>query len=197
MNTLPIVRKAPTNKTMGIELECVMSHSAPFMLNGWHGFFYGGRDMSIRTVAWDETGVEFVSQPLTYDWLKKETSKLFKKVGAHYRTNASCGIHVHVSKKWLTDKKAREIYAVLKDLTDDDMRHLFGRPWNRWTEDPIGYRYCCVNITNKATNEFRVFAAGKEKWAQYCIDCAKYMVEHSHHLNVDALMAFRDCYKEL
>lgn len=193
MNTLKKVRKAPSNKTMGIEIEGLVLEDATD-LGEWLGFFYRGYDMSIRTIGRYEA-VEFVSQPLTYDWLTKETRKLFKRIEGNWVSNDSCGIHVHVSKKWFSDKKAKEVYTLLNDLTEDDIKHIFGRYLSRWTQEIFGQRNCTVNITNKFTNEFRVFASGNTvEWALYCLACTKYMVEHAHHLTADGLRAFRDCY---
>lgn len=192
MNTLDKVRKAPVAKCMGIEIETTIGSQAYYNnIRKYHSFFYAGNDGSIDA-DWGMKGIEFVSQPMPYDWLKKEIAKLYKKFAME--ANSSCGIHVHVSKKWLSDKKAREIYTVVSRMVNEDLVHVFGRGINSYTNEPIGDRYCLVNIKNKHTNEFRMFKSGNEKWAQYCVDCAKYMVDHAHHLSIDGLLAFRDMY---
>jgi hypothetical protein len=193
MNTLEKVRKAPSNKAMGIEIECVLPRTMIEDLPEYLGFFYKGEDYSIDS-DWAEKGVEFVSQPLTYEWMNKEIKKLYAKVGHALKTNASCGIHVHVSKKWLSDKKAKDIYDVLKNLTDDDLRTLFGRGRNSYTSAHYGTRYCLVNETNKHTNEFRMFKSGNQHWALYCIAMSQFMVEHAHHLTASMLFAFNEDY---
>ena len=192
MNTLDKVRKAPSCKTMGIEIEGALPYDVYNSLPDYCGFFYKGYDGSITGLR--GRNVEFVSQPLTYPWMQKEIDKLFKKIGPHFSYNDSCGIHVHVSKKWLSDKKAKEVYAVLKDLTQAELLFLFGRGSSRWTDENIGERYCTVNITNKHTNEFRVFKSGGRSWALYCVAISKFMVEHAHHLTSSMLFAFRDDY---
>lgn len=194
MNTLESVRKAPTNKTMGIEIECCARKSFP---GSWSGFFYCGSDGSISTTGWSDHGYEFVSQPLTHEWMHRELRKLYKTFKTlDVYTNNSCGIHVHVSKKWCTDKKAAAIWAFIKSISEVDFEDLFGRLPNsyctkrevRWQE-----RYRSINTTNTHTNEFRMFASSAdERWAHYCIDCVKYMVDNAYTLNISAFSAFRD-----
>lgn len=53
-------------------------------------------------------------------------------------------------------------------------------------------RYCIVNVTNSKTIEFRMFASGNVKWAQYCVELVNYLVENAFHLNVDAFNAAVD-----
>lgn len=195
MNTLKKVRKAPSNKTMGIEIEVCLSDENEVVYTDWLGFFYQGLDASIRTSSLRYVGREFVSQPLTHTWLHKELGKLYEKIKGDFQVNESCGIHVHVSKKWCSDKKAKEIFDVVNKFTPDQLNWVFGRGLNNYTDESWGHRYCLVNCTNKATNEFRMFKSGDCAWARYCIDCVKYMVEHAHHLTFEGLLAFRDMYK--
>jgi len=108
MNTLGSVRTPPHNKTMGIEIECFISTNHDDVMGNFHGFFYAGRDGSLSSDNYVQMGVEFVSQPLTKDWMIKEIKKLYKKF-PDTTVNRSCGIHIHVSKKWLSEKKAKAI----------------------------------------------------------------------------------------
>ncbi len=195
MNTLEQVRKAPTSKTMGIEIELIFPH---YFDKDWVGFFYAGRDGSICPDHWEQRGYELVSQPLTYPWMMKEIEKLFKALPKEVTHNNSCGIHVHVSKKWCSVKKAGEIWSVLQTMDQGDIAHVFGRSSNDYcliNNKKLGSRYLAINTTNAPTVEFRMFRSGGERWATYCIECTKYMVEHAHHLSIDGLLAFRDLYK--
>ena len=193
MNTLENVRKAPASKTMGIEIEMCVQYSH-MEDSSYFGFFYRGYDGSIRRNH-GTSGVEWVSQPLTFNWMKKEIGKLYKKLDGKFSVNGSCGIHVHVSRKWCSEKKAEAIYETLKELSGDDLYHIFGRSSTQWTDEPFGNRYCLVNNNPEKTIEFRMFKSGDEKWAQYCVDCVKYMVENAFHFTADGLRAFRDMYK--
>ncbi len=197
MNTLEQVRKPPTSKTMGIEIELIFPS---YFDKDWVGFFYAGHDGSIHPDHWGQRGYELVSQPLTYPWMMKEIGKLFKALPKEVTHNSSCGIHVHVSKKWCSVKKAGEIWNVLQSMDQSDVAYVFGRSSNAYCEinkNKLGSRYLAINTTNTPTVEFRMFRSGDGQWATYCIECTKYMVEHAHHLSIDGLLAFRDLYKEL
>jgi hypothetical protein len=203
MNTLDSVRKPPVAKCMGIEIECLIErHVHRALIDTHREFFFFGSDGSIDD-DWRNGfhGVEMVSQPLPKDWLKKQTRKVFAlldKEKAGMTSNRSCGIHVHVSKKWFSDAKAKSVFQVLDSLSSGDLCHIFGRYKNTYTDEPFGCRYSLVNVTNKHTNEFRMFASSANlQWALYCIDCAAYMVEHANHLSADGLRAFRDCYTNI
>ncbi len=199
MQTLATWRTPPHDRAIGIEVECFVSrdnYSAAEDKNQYrdfYGFFYAGSDGSINPPdRWRCFGREFVSQPLTPSWLKKELKKLYGTFNIEW--NDSCGIHVHVSKQWLTNKKAEAIQKWMASLSDDEFEHLFGRKPNRYcsTAAPKTDRYRAVNITNSKTNEFRMFSSGDLKWAQYCVDMAEYLVKNAYHLNYDAALAFKD-----
>lgn len=193
MNTLESVRKAPTNKTMGIEIECCARNRFDA---DWCGFFYCGSDGSILTTGWSDHGYEFVSQPLTHEWMHRELRKLYKTFKTlDVYTNNSCGIHVHVSKKWCSDKKAKAIWEFIKTMPLVDFEDIFGRQPNHYCDvvGNWGDRYIAVNSQNKHTNEFRMFKSSNDvRWALYCVDCVKYMVENAYTLNLSAFSAFRD-----
>jgi len=196
MQSLSSFRKPPIDKTVGIEIECFYSVFVTVERRQYSGFFYATSDGSINPDNWSQTAIEWVSQPLTCEWLKKEIVKLEKKYG-NWMWNESCGIHIHVSRKWLSEKKAGAIYAFIQSLSEDDYLHFFGRTTNNYcrTHYALGHsRYSAVNIENKHTVEIRVFRSGDAAWAQYCVDCVKYMVDHAYHLNVEAFSAFRRLY---
>jgi hypothetical protein len=200
MNTLDKVRKAPHNKTMGIEIECFLDSEVDGYVSPLykhHGFFYAGDDGSLSRDRWSQEGVEFVSQPLTKEWMVREIKKLYKKFPGLVANN-SCGIHIHVSKKWLANKKAKAIWDFIKSLDRSTYADFFGRTPNDYCGTTGLYgdsRYHVINSTNEHTIEFRMFKSGDEKWALYTVACVEYLMQNAYHLNVDAFYAFVDAEK--
>lgn len=195
MRSLASFRKPPSNFTMGMELECIVNNgtydSARYL---YHGFWYATTDASISPPTWNLQGMEFVSQPLTKEWLKKEIVRLGKKF--QWTHNDSCGIHIHVSRKWINEAKAELIHKFYCTLTAEQQKDLFGRPRNHYcrVEEWKTTRYNAVNVENTDTVEFRMFASGDVKWAQYCVDMADYLVRNARRLNIDAVYAARDLF---
>lgn len=195
MQSLPKFRVPPHNKTVGIEIECFTASCVAVEKYKHYGFFYATDDGSINPRSYAMSGVEFVSQPLPVDMLCKQLDKLGKKF--HWEHNSSCGIHVHVSRKWLSEKKAKAIYNWIKTLSYADMALLFGRVANTYCRNDVTFgstRYCAVNIMNTHTIEFRMFSSGNVAWAKWCVKLVEYMIVNAYHLNIDAAMAFRDMY---
>ncbi len=188
MNTLENVRKPPHRKTVGIEIECVSLERPRY---GHIGFWFAGDDASIS--SWPGHGVEYVSQPLSVQWMHRELNVLKKKVPA-WEVNDSCGIHVHVSRQWLTLQRADAVLKFLKSLDDITMMELFGRKPNHYCRTTCSKtsRYCAINITNEATTEIRSFASGDIRWAKWCVDFSVYLTEHAKHLNLDAVLAYKE-----
>lgn len=180
MNTLEKVRKAPHAKTMGIELECIVTFSDfEKVMNQFVGFFYAGNDGSIRPdySGGGSRGIEFVSQPLPYSALLREIDRLNKRV--IWRHNESCGIHVHVSRHWLNDVRAIRLQKSICALTNSEFASLFGRRPNDYCLRTARHtRYCAVNTTNSHTIEFRMFASGDAAWAKECLRRVKLLVEY-------------------
>lgn len=201
MKTLTDVRKAPNNRTMGIEIECFVQAECFIALFAKHfNFFYCGDDGSLRNRPWNHYGVEFVSQPLTVPWLHRQLKIFMKKQVGPIQHNSSCGVHVHVSKKWLSEKKAKAIYLFIQHAEVDDLYSLFGRYPNdycRRNHDFKKSRYNAINAEPEHTYEFRSFAShDQEWWFHWCIDFTNYLVDHAHHLNIDAMMAFKDWWNQ-
>jgi hypothetical protein len=194
-------RTPNTNKAMGIEIEC-------FFLHRWEddisipeythvGFFYAHTDASINTPSWRDIAREFVSQPLSAPWLKKEIHKLSRKLPT-WSTNESCGVHIHVSRKWLSDQRAQKIWDFVKSLPTADFYDFFGRKPNEYclvTGRLGATRYQTINTTNTNTIEFRMFKSGDPKWCCYCVDMVEYLINNANQLNISAVSAFRDQYK--
>lgn len=193
MQSLDSFRKPPCSRTLGIEIECLIESSRS--ISDYVGFFYATYDGSIVRDSFMQTGREFVSQPLTTNWLIKEIKRLEKRVGP-WDFNSSCGIHVHVSKKWLTKKRAKLIQEFYDSLSDQLRSIIFGRGHNQYTRRSCDVgehsRYRAVNITNDKTIELRMFSSGNAAWACYCVKLADYLVTFAHQLNVDAVLAFSE-----
>jgi hypothetical protein len=201
MQSLSSFRQAPSNIAVGIEIEGICSEKRiPWHDGGsYRGFFYITTDGSLSTyTSPSETKEHFyrerewVSQPLTPSWLKKELKKFGEKT--EYITNDSCGIHIHISREWCTIKRAKEIYAFYCGLSEQDRKYLFGRYSNDYCRTlSFGVtRYNAVNVENKNTVELRFFASGDWQWACYCVDMATWLVHNAKHLNVDAAYAEAD-----
>jgi len=196
MQSLSSFRTPDVDKTLGIELECVLEE--PFQAQRYIGFFYVTTDGSI--MGRDGYGREFVSQPLPSKWLKKELDRLQKKI-PQYSVNDSCGIHVHASRKWVTPKRLAALTQFFKDNIDgDDAQLLFGRRPNQYCrslyQQHYNERYYCINSTNPKTVEFRMFASGSIMWAKYCVDMVEYLITNAYHLNPTALYAASDLLKK-
>lgn len=196
MQSLSEFRDPDTVKTYGIEIECFFLLTAAPATYQHNGFFYAATDGSIKPTSYAETGVELVSQPMPVAWLCKEITRLQKRVG-EWRHNESCGIHVHVNRKWFTEKKAVAVRAWCKGLSRADCHDLFGREPNGYCcqDAPRWDRYGMVNTTNEKTVELRMFSSGDAKWAQYCVKMADWLVRNAFQLNLEAAYAARDLFK--
>lgn len=180
------VRQPPHNKCYGIEIECLVRdiNCRGKGFGHYDGFFLISSDCSI--VATYNQGVEFVSQPLPYRWLIKEIGKLGKRY--EWTSNGSCGIHVHVTKNAVSQKKITALKNALYDLNADQMRLLFGRHSSSYANNRYLYdRYAAVNVQNSATIEFRMFRSGDAEWAKECVRRTKLMVEHKGKYDFESL----------
>lgn len=196
MQSLSSFRKPDTNKTMGVEIEGYfhLDNDPYISARTYYGFFYATNDGSINPPNdRDWVSRELVSQPLPRNWLKKEVNKLFKKIKLH--SNESCGVHVHVSSKWLSEKKAHKIQAFYASLRPGEQELLFGRKSNLYCLTDINItktRYNAINATNANTIEFRMFKSGDASWVCYCLDMVDYLIRQANTLNIDTALAFRD-----
>lgn len=179
MNNLEYVRKPVHNKCFGMEIECILPYEeADKAQYKYHQFWYAGGDGSIITNG-RGSGIEFVSQPLPYKALQKQIGFLGKKF--NWIENASCGIHVHVGRQGVSEKRLRALYRSFGNLYEDEQRALFGRIENSYcrmsswiNSNP---RYDAINFTNAHTIEFRMFRSGDANWAKECLRRVKLMVE--------------------
>ena len=180
------IRKPPHNKTFGIEIEMIFdSRRAP--VYGHRGFWFIDSDGSIRPRDWDSEGRECVSQPMPYEMLLKQIDKLHKRIG-NWSHNASCGIHIHVSRQWLSETKAIAIRKGLQTMTHRQIEELFGRGPNDYCDPYYDGRYNSVNTQNSNTIEFRMFRSGDHNWAKECVRRANILVNHKGNYTYRELM---------
>lgn len=189
MGSLYDVRKPPHQRTMGIELECIIDDKAWNVCKsgGFWQFWYFTTDGSID-VPWGHRlyGAELISQPLPYEALIKQIKRLHKKIG-DWQHNESCGIHVHVSRKMFCSYRRREWLDFLCTLTSDQTKSLFGRASNTYCDPWSDNKYCAINSQHDATYEFRMFSSGNADWAIECVKRTYRMTLYRGPLNYDAV----------
>lgn len=169
----------------GIELEAGIHKDTNInfqqeIINKLPDCFFVHGDSSIYDCNWVKDAIEIVSHPMTYKWLKKNRQqwnkilRLRKKGLLSYKTN-SCGIHIHLTKSYFTEKhlyyfmimvyrqpvfttlisqrKARQLKN-WGSLTDaEDIKDL-----KKKAKDKHFYkRYTAVNLSNPNTIEIRIF----------------------------------------
>lgn len=216
MQSLSSFRAPDTNKTFGIEWEVCYSNffnPPPAVYGTYIKFFYVTSDGSIHCPIegswWTR---ELVSQPLPPRWLVKEMARLARALELtpfnpgpgqkSYRNqtmeemaNDSCGIHIHINRKWLNEAKAKLIFDWWKALSKEDKIQFFGRDTNSYCKPHWkSSRYDAINLTNLNTIEFRMFSSGGLKWAQWCVLFTEYLINNAKRLNIHAVQAFYDSY---
>jgi hypothetical protein len=171
-----------TDLFLGIELEVENVKDADMgdILEGLPHDIYAKEDSSINH------GCEFVSHPMTWEYLKAHPETWgyvldLKREGFKSYKTDTCGMHIHLSKsafgtlhlyKFLTlfygGRANREfIYKVSRRTRDrlEDWATLEGsnnaRGGRKYTAknkmDEDGQRHCAVNMTNPHTIEIRIF----------------------------------------
>lgn len=120
-------------------------------------------------------GFEVVSQPMTMDYFNSmDLSSLFAVVPK--MSDASCGLHVHVSRKAFDGKV--HLYKFIKLFNDNKefIKRVGGRSYNDYARqysnkisEAVGKkknlnRYSVVNITPNKTVEIRVFRGAKSEY---------------------------------
>lgn len=162
---------------LGFELEAGGVSSAARRdiaeaLSGYNsGFFYLKEDSSIP-----DYGFELVSHPITLkrhkelDWYGVFKEMYRGGMRSHDLGEESCGLHVHVSRNYLTDYKwllvdwfiskhqdKFEIIARRKETHWARFKKSDGLPIKEVYGKSIGSRYQAVNFENRNTVEFRLF----------------------------------------
>ena len=164
------------NLHVGIELEIQGYDKEDFckkMKNeyGNEDIFYMKEDGSLN----DEEGVEIVSQPMTYNFIKKSShfSRLFKLLDEYSMNDTcGCGLHFHLDREYC-DKDNNNIGSIIDCIVNtfsNFFENVGGRKFNSFcqkSEDKLfgdwgkrNYsRYYAVNFENSNTIELRFCAS--------------------------------------
>lgn len=168
-------------------------------------FFYCKHDGSLN-----DTGVEVVSYPLSYDTAKVMFYKLEALMRDHNMAGSrNCGVHVHINRDYfgndsiLYNGEMCYLMAKFENWTDD----IAQRDYSEWAElvevaqkvkstddgvinydeyfrsivDNYSGRYHSINKENFATLEFRIFHSGSLAYETLeSIECVKYICEYVH-----------------
>ncbi len=193
MGSISIVRKPPHAKTFGMELECYIPGddmaARAAIGKRWHGFWEATSDASIYG------GVEFVSQPMPYDMLVKQIKWLNKRFP--WTVTSKCGLHIHVSRQYWSDKREREFSDfLLSSPAIMRMTKWFGR--NTHYADVFASRvdkFRAINVLHDHTFEFRVWKAGDLAWTLEALRRTRAIVEYQGKYTVewmDTLCGIKD-----
>ena len=188
-NTLDKVRKAPHNKTFGVEIECFVPHrNAGIKIGSYYQMWFAGADGSLQDPRPTRRAVEFVSQPLPFNGLNRQIDWLWKKTGG-WEHNETCGVHVHVSAKQVSLKRVRQFADKLGAISAEEFCILFGRRPNQYCRNAfdIYSRYRAINFTNAHTVEFRMFSGGDAAWVKECVRRVRIMCHFRGPVTFDSL----------
>jgi len=122
-------------------------------------------------------GTEIVSHPMTYKWMQTNKNKWNKvlrlrKKGLRSYTTNTCGIHIHLTKSWFSEKHLYKFMKMIyhfpsftKLISQRRLNRL--REWasiedtedlRKKAKDKHFYkRYTAVNLSNSNTIELRIF----------------------------------------
>lgn len=163
-----------TSEYFGIEIEVSQKNNgnknncAETLDN--YDFLYMKEDASVTN------GFEIVTHPLSYKFIKKHIPNILeitRKDMKGYRAK-SCGIHIHVPKKYLSNLQLAKVLLFFQ-FNEDFILTISQREninsLNQWSsivkdkkenfvmaKTKAGYnRYRAINLCNSATIEFRIF----------------------------------------
>ena len=160
---------------VGIELEIQGYDRDGFCsdMNKKYGnedIFYMKEDGSLD----DERGVEIVSNPMTYEFIKNENyfKDLFDKMKMYEMDDTdNCGLHFHIDREFCNSKEYLSVIDYIVNVFSDYFAAIGGRDFNeysdyckrtpdkeRWGEDNYS-RYYAVNFENTKTIELRFCAS--------------------------------------
>ena len=157
------------DKFFGIELECSFddNYDAVEYIHNNYNFLYCKEDSSVD-------GIEIVSHPMSYDFIKNNYVKAIEKVTDDYngRGHNIGGMHVHINRGQFIDD---EHFSKFYDLFNADIKFLeiiAQRSISDWGKinsydgtkkltDQVNYngvgRYSAINLQNRETIEIRIF----------------------------------------
>ena len=206
-------RKVFKNPPMlGIELEYESSDRdvaviKTAMLLSKHAIFK--RDGSVHT------GFEIVTAPATLDIHREEMQKFFAKFPDELEPKNSCGMHVHISRNAFNKlAEGKLIEFMNREDNKEFIKKIAGRWSDQYANNDVsrtityawnngstgGARYNALNLNNRDTLEFRIFASTKdwdefimrlefcEAVSAYCMPCQskaptlKEVTSHKHFI---------------
>ena len=175
------IGNSPNNVFLGFEIEVVTDNDINDTINAfidtcnfkhfdWQKYFHIEHDGSLNN------GVEFISQPLSfdiaYDVIPKMTNCL--KL-SNFSIDNSCGGHIHITKNDFTKKRIIDVLQFMQVNRDFilDYSKRNNDKFNRWSpfyntndmdalknialENVFSDRYHIINFNNWNTIEFRFF----------------------------------------
>lgn len=179
---------------MGVELEVLASSETAEKLHDLSGNrAYLKHDSSIRGA-----GFEIVTHPMSLDEQLAYWQSAIHHVGNELSHNSSCGMHVHVSRRPLTQLQIGKVLVFLNNPANDGWIDLIaGRSGNQYCQrkkksiDDVGKadsRYEALNLLNNETIEFRLFASSnKEEEIMYRIEFCHAVVMWAEEAALDQL----------
>jgi hypothetical protein len=170
--------------------------------------FFTKSDSSIYDNGDVLKGTEIVSHPMTYKWLKANQDKWnrvldLRKKGLRSYTTNSCGIHIHLTKSWFSEKhlyKFMKMVYCFPSFTElisqrkksqlkawgsiEDVENL-----RKKAKDKYWYkRYTAINLCNSSTIEIRIFRGTLDRTAFWKdIEYVQALVEFTNKAKVKDL----------
>lgn len=174
-------KKPVNNRCFGVEVEGYISVRSPIQYRQLRGDVYCSSDGSLNGAYDDEKDVELITQPLPYKEVVKALRK--QKRIKTWRTDADCGVHVHVGRGVCSTRKASALAAAIGKLSDNQFAELFGRKPTYYCRNSgitlhgILRRGAIANREEKHTTEFRMFPSKDFDWAIECTRRVKVLCE--------------------
>lgn len=189
MGSLDVFRKAPHQKTFGVEIECYpidRNFASATWAKTYAGFFYVTVDASLD---WSAGGKEFVSQPMPFTMLNKQIKKLHKQLNG-WRVDHRCGLHIHVSREYWSRFKEEHFSAFLRSLRETQITELFGRYSAKYAHPhaEMDEKFRAVNLLHPRSYEFRLWAAGELAWTLEALRRTKLIVEYKGKWSYEACL---------
>lgn len=228
-------RKFPNELLIGFELETVLKgkksyYSGNIDLGKYRNLkkmFYAKDDCSIEANYSDSDnwrGVEFNSHPFNWNWLLSNKKYLYDLGRFLENTksycNRTCGFHVHLSKRYFTDKSHiyRFLYMFyrnpnyiqkiskrgnisnLEEYANPRLDSIGGRVTLKEISSDFEYmhrgeKYIAVNIYHKDTVEVRIFQSTINPllftaYLEFCVALAIYTKSPNHDLKIDSFKEY-------
>ena len=200
LDSLDFLGKPANGIYFGVELEVEagrdIEDAAENFADAFDGFAILKQDGSL------DNGFEIVTAPATLEihkaeWSARLTPDLISDVHSQH---ANCGLHIHVSRKPLSELTLAKLTAFL-NLADNlpQVEKIAGRKCNRYSsakkieklgkyKEEISDRYSILNLKKFATIEFRIFAGIVDTNHIFrCLEFAAASVEFAKQASLERL----------